>query len=671
MPANFKLEFSEDDLTVPNASATWVDVTALLHTGSLKFSGGVQRPGDGPRAGEMSFTLEGNSFLPLNADSPYYPNVVRRRRFRYSVLRGLTWEPRFLGYARTFQPVWPENAQRVAVEIVCGDGGDLLSDSLPKLDPPEAEDYEDVVQADQPWGYWRLGEPEGTRATARVLTVKRGKGKKRRKVKVRRGTVWSTRAEAEGVSGPAGTYKNTPTLGQTGAILGDPDTSVTFNDAQNEWVRIPVEDDDLVRSNKLSIECWVYLTAYPASEGDVFPFVAGPSDGAGDCVWKLWVRRGASASFLEFELSLANGGFCDATSATLPDLDEWAHVVGTFDGTNARLYLNGTLLATASAPAAIATPAANPVVSIARWTGLAAYHRGGIDEVAAYERALNDGRVLAHHTAGTARGFPQQTAGERIAAVCDRIDVWDTSQIAASSFQLLPTMMHGQSHLEVIVDAVLAEGQRSIFGFDGNGDPFYLPWEFQSEDTYSTVQATFGAPPQTGEIPFDEQQLTFDDRVENSVTKARAGSTSVTVTDEDSIALLGSTIEADPEVDLPLVTDLDVEKLCQEHLAMYAEPCYVVEELDLDGVDEEALDALLDLPLGSMVRFKRRTLNEDGTASDPVDVITWIVGYDTALEPGLRHVGKWYLARGFNAAEEVWRMGITGYSEIGETTVLG
>ena len=41
------------------------------------------------------------------------------------------------------------------------------------------------------------------------------------------------------------------------------------------------------------------------------------------------------------------------------------------------------------------------------------------------------------------------------------------------------------------------------------------------------------------------------------------------------------------------------------------------------------------------------------------------------MDRSLQLTGTFHLARGFNASEQVWRMGITGYSEMGLTTVFG
>src|SRR5262249_9939864 len=68
--------------------------------------------------------------------------------------------------------------------------------------------YSAAVLADSPSGYWRLGETSGT-----------------------------TASDASGQNHP-GSYLNTPTLGQPGALTGDTDTSVAFN-GTDEYTSVP------------------------------------------------------------------------------------------------------------------------------------------------------------------------------------------------------------------------------------------------------------------------------------------------------------------------------------------------------------------------------------------------------------------------------------------------
>jgi hypothetical protein len=79
----------------------------------------------------------------------------------------------------------------------------------------------------------------------------------------------------------------------------------------------------------------------------------------------------------------------------------WVHLVGTYDGTNWRLYRNGLLVAT-QASAVGALP-----VNLGDWSvastgnGWADPFAGSADEVAVYDYALSSSQVLGHYKAGT------------------------------------------------------------------------------------------------------------------------------------------------------------------------------------------------------------------------------------------------------------------------------
>jgi hypothetical protein len=90
--------------------------------------------------------------------------------------------------------------------------------------------YSDEVLADNPAGYWRLGEPSGTNAND------------------------------ESTNNLDGTYVNTPTLGVAGALTSDSDTAVVFTAASSESMTVP---DNAVFDfgNVFTLEAWVKRTA--------------------------------------------------------------------------------------------------------------------------------------------------------------------------------------------------------------------------------------------------------------------------------------------------------------------------------------------------------------------------------------------------------------------------
>lgn len=93
-------------------------------------------------------------------------------------------------------------------------------------------------------------------------------------------------------------------------------------------------------------------------------------------------------------------------SASLPipagDLggSDWVHLVGTYDGTNWKLYRNGAQVASQAAPlGALAVDAGDWAIG-SMGNGWANNFAGGIDEVAIYDKALTPAQVALHYMAG-------------------------------------------------------------------------------------------------------------------------------------------------------------------------------------------------------------------------------------------------------------------------------
>ncbi len=220
---------------------------------------------------------------------------------------------------------------------------------LPIDSPP---DYASTVLADSPVAYWRMGDSAGTTLTD----------------------------EQASYNAPlTGTY----TLGATGLINNDPDTSVNFNGGQavvahGGWA-----------TPTMSIECWVKPTSVSGTTVCLslpFGFSAnclevGPSSGT----WIGRVRTGGS-------LWTQSGGPTPAVGVTF-------HLVVTTDGSFMNLYVNGSPVGPVGiSPGNVEINEGN--IHIGRVSGFGQNFLGDIDEVAIYLSALSPTRVLAHYNAG-------------------------------------------------------------------------------------------------------------------------------------------------------------------------------------------------------------------------------------------------------------------------------
>jgi PKD repeat protein len=225
-----------------------------------------------------------------------------------------------------------------------------------------AAGYRDAVLADSPVAYWRLGESSGTSA-----------------------------ADASG-GGRTGTYFGAPSFGLQGALAGDANTCVGFN-GSSQYVQVPYSS--ALNPTRFSVEAWAYVTGgsgtYRAivsnrdySTGNTRGFILYA---ASDDTWRFWLGNGTDIWEQLIGPTLAP--------------NTWTHLVGTFDGTTARLYVNGTLVDSATMTLALNT--ARPLRIAAGENEAAPLYLlpGRVDEVAVYGAELPAARVQAHYTAAT------------------------------------------------------------------------------------------------------------------------------------------------------------------------------------------------------------------------------------------------------------------------------
>jgi hypothetical protein len=204
----------------------------------------------------------------------------------------------------------------------------------------------------------------------------------------------TTASDASG-NGLDGTYNGSPTLGVTGALAGDSNTSVTLN-GTSQSVTVPY-NAAMTTSTALSIEAWIKTTA--SGYTNVLD-----RDVLGDRVWQFRLNSGK----LEFVKVGGTGGIVTA-SATTPLVNDgsWHHVAATYDGSNIRLYVDGALVKTqaASGNLGTATPRFAVGVNNSGSGGSAAgWFPGSVDEAAYYTTVLSDARISAHYTAATTAG---------------------------------------------------------------------------------------------------------------------------------------------------------------------------------------------------------------------------------------------------------------------------
>ncbi len=232
-----------------------------------------------------------------------------------------------------------------------------LSNVLSDVGTNASTSYPSAMLATAPVGYWRLDEPSGTVAH-----------------------------DAMGANN--GTYVNAPTLGVAGLLTGDPDTAVTFAGASSQ--RVDLASVPSFSGKSRSVAVWAKGTG-----AGVYGLMCC-RDGTANQAFQLYSDTG------KMQFGVGDGSTQLLTSETTTSAtDGTVHFwVGVYNGTDLRLYRDGTLDSTPTA--ATLTPSATGPFQIGALDSIGGlYWTGTLDEPAIWNRALSPTEVAALYAAGS------------------------------------------------------------------------------------------------------------------------------------------------------------------------------------------------------------------------------------------------------------------------------
>jgi hypothetical protein len=219
--------------------------------------------------------------------------------------------------------------------------------------------YADEVLADNPGGYWRLGEASGTTATDQTGTN-------------------------------PGTYQNGVVLRLQGALTADTNTAASF-DGVDDIVTVP-SSTSLNATTGVTVEAWVKRTRSGAWQN----IIAKPGSGAAAAQnYALWIN-----TLNQPVAYFGNGSSTVSATATTALDTNWHHVAATYNNATARMYVDGVLKA--SVNATVQLTANTGALVIGRSTDNVRIFGGTLDEPAVYRTALSATRIQLHYQKGTA-----------------------------------------------------------------------------------------------------------------------------------------------------------------------------------------------------------------------------------------------------------------------------
>lgn len=232
--------------------------------------------------------------------------------------------------------------------------------STPAFPAASAPTYSGTVLADGPAAYWRMGEASGTMMTDATKNQNNG------------------------------TYLGKVSLGQPGALAGDAGTAAVFDGASGAAT---VPNSPSLQVNWVTIELWVKKLSEAGYGIYVAKNVAG-SGGVGSSWFQL--LNNSFSGQLEFRVTGDTGP--TLVSSAVLTLNTWYYVVASYDGTVAKLYINGKLdnsLPVVAAPA----QSADPLYIARRADGF--FNNVVLQEVAIYPVALSADRIATHWQIGS------------------------------------------------------------------------------------------------------------------------------------------------------------------------------------------------------------------------------------------------------------------------------
>src|SRR5581483_3642120 len=225
--------------------------------------------------------------------------------------------------------------------------------------------YAGTVNAENPVGYWRLGES-------------------------------STSSNAADASGNAsdGNYNGGVSLNEAGAITDDPDTAATF-DGSSGYVEVP-NASALNPTKSFTLEAWVNTSS---KGGTVIakPFTVGD---------KQSYSLGIDSSGDAYATVVTTSNTYTATSTAKPVSDgQWHQLDATWASSVLKIYVDGTA---ASKSTAGTLQYSSLPLEIGRWDGTKGdYFNGTLDEVAVFgsssdtSGALSASQISTNHSVAT------------------------------------------------------------------------------------------------------------------------------------------------------------------------------------------------------------------------------------------------------------------------------
>lgn len=603
---------SSVNVAIEFVAGSWTDVTSYVdwNTG-ISYKRGRSSEFSAPQTSQLTFTLDNTAgyFTPHSQGSPYWPNVIPRKRVRVTLSAPGAGAPTtydastydaasydgppattiWLGYIKGW-PVPMQGGIRPMVSIVANDILDLLAKNI--VDDAMTSE----VTLDGPAFYYPLNDGTGSKSAA----DRSGNSQ---------GALLPTSFTAGGGYTFAGSSK---------AIGPDGLSYVTFTPASG------VSGSELIGtanvpapSGGYTLEAWVlnstsqFHTLPPLNVWPLNPLTVEVLLGGTFSIRiGLYYTGGAL-----WGAGIGNSYFSGPSTYINPLDGNWHHVVFEVaaSGLSFNFYLDGVLVGsnTTVPGVPIPTTATTAVVKVGGNGSIGYAHSlfsGSVAGVAFYPNLLGASRIAAH--AALTNGYFGDTTGQRIA----RYLTW--AGLSSSQYQLdagaeLVGAAHqtaGKSVLTLCQDMAVTEGGGSAFYANAAGMARFVDRNFRTLGTTGPAPTGADNPPAvildaTLDLDASKFSPAYDDlTLINDSTVTRQGGLAQRFVQAQSVTTYGRVVD---QATTFAETDAAAALLAQQRATSYAIPGYRIPQLAVDVLTAQTPGLAAALPvldIGARVR---------------------------------------------------------------------
>lgn len=189
-------------------------------------------------------------------------------------------------------------------------------------------------------------------------------------------------------------YVGNATHAVAGALVGSTDTAASFDGASGK-VAVPYIPS-LALNASFSVEAWVKPNI-AFTDGTLTAVLSCGQLAGNRSGWLVYQSSGG----WNLRMYNQNGGntVANVTGGSAPVVGTWYHLVVVYDGTNAKIYVNG-VAATGTLGSPAFVPNTDGPLTIGARSDNGFYYNGAVDEVAVYTNALSQADVTTHYQNG-------------------------------------------------------------------------------------------------------------------------------------------------------------------------------------------------------------------------------------------------------------------------------